>query len=68
MLIGWSLTMTGYVPNIAQSAATQMGIRVVSIVIPALFALISMFVFIKFVKLDRKKMEEILSALEKKNN
>ena len=67
MLIGWSLTMTGYVPNIAQSAATQMGIRIVSIVIPALFALISMLVFIKFVKLDRKRMKEILAVLEKKN-
>lgn len=66
MLIGWALTMTGYVPNTVQSAATQMGIRVVAIVIPAIFALISMVVFLKFMKLDRNRMDEILKKLTEK--
>lgn len=60
MFIGWALALTGYVPNAVQSFATQMGIRIVAIVIPIVFALISMFVFLKFVKLDRNRMKEIL--------
>ena len=68
MLVGWCLTMTGYVPNSVQSEATLMGIRIVSIVLPAVFALISMVVFLKFMKLDRETVEDILKELKMRQN
>lgn len=66
MLIGWCLDLTGYIPNIAQSVSTLMGMRIVSIVVPAIFSIISMIVFLKYMKLDRKRMAEIQNELAKK--
>ena len=65
MLLGWALTLTGYVPNAVQSASTLLGIRVIALVLPAIFALLSMFIYLKYLKLDKKMMDKVLKAIRK---
>lgn len=63
MLTGWALTMTGYVPNQVQSASTMMGIRVVAIIGPIIMALLSMVVYLKYLKLDQNYVSRIIKIL-----
>ncbi len=63
MLTGWALTMTGYVPNVMQSAQTMMGMRIVALIMPILFALLSLFVYMKYLKLDKKYMIKIMKTI-----
>lgn len=66
MLLGWALTLTGYVPNAVQSASTLLGIRVIALVLPAIFALLSTFICdLKYLKLDKKMMDKVLKAIRK---
>ncbi len=68
MLTGWALTMTGYVPDQIQSASTMMGMRMVSLVGPIVFALVSMFVYLKFLKLDENYAKRIVNILKLKKS
>lgn len=69
LLTGFALELTGYIPNAAQSAATVMGIRVIMIVIPAVFTGLSFLIYKRFFKLSGAfydQMMEKLAARSKK--
>ncbi len=63
MLTGWALTMTGYVPDAVQSASTMMGIRMVALVGPVICAIISMVIYLKYLKLDQNYVSRIVRIL-----
>jgi melibiose permease len=64
MLIGWALTLTGYIPDAVQTPATMMGIRIVALIVPAVFALVSMFIYLKYLKLNTTFMKKIINTLD----
>lgn len=63
LLTGAALTWTGYTPNVEQSAATLMGIRIVMIVVPAFFAAVSFVIYKTLFKLNGEYYERIMAAL-----
>lgn len=63
LMTGWALKATGYVPDIAQSAQTLMGMRIVSLVLPMVFALISMVVYLRFFKLNGEFYSKVMNVL-----
>lgn len=63
LLTGVALTWTGYVPNAEQSEATLMGIRIVMIFVPAVFAAISFLIYKTMFKLDGEYYERVMNTL-----
>jgi GPH family glycoside/pentoside/hexuronide:cation symporter len=61
-LVGQSLDLFGYIPNIAQSATSILGIRLLIGPLPALLILISNLALI-FYPLDKKRYEEVQAAV-----
>ena len=57
-IAGWLLAAFNYVPGAVQTAETQVGIRILVSVVPAIFAAIGI-VFMLFYKLDDKTMIQI---------
>ena len=53
-LIGFGLTMIGYVPNEAQSAETIFGLKVLMILVPAILVLLSAIIYKKTYRLDER--------------
>lgn len=51
-IIGLGLSFSGYVPNQIQSASTIFGLKIVMFVVPVLFILASVFIYLKFYKLN----------------
>jgi melibiose permease len=51
-IIGIGLTLAGYVPNEVQSEATVFGLKIVMLLIPTLFVLASVLIYLKFYKLN----------------
>ncbi|WP_371194822.1 melibiose:sodium transporter MelB [Glaciecola sp. SC05] len=51
-IIGMGLTLSGYVPNEVQSASTVFGLKIVMLLIPVLFVLASVLIYLKFYKLN----------------
>lgn len=68
LLTGAALTMTGYIPNVAQSEGTLMGIRIIMIVLPALFTIASFVIYKKFFKLNGEYHERIMNILALRKN
>lgn len=63
LITGFVLQATGYVPNQEQSANTIVWLRIVMIVIPIIFIIISFIIFKSKYKLNRKYMERIQTIL-----
>ncbi|MBO5484714.1 MAG: melibiose:sodium transporter MelB [Lachnospiraceae bacterium] len=63
LLTGAALDLTGYIPNAVQSAGTLMGMRVIMVLIPALFTVISFVVYKKCFKLNGDYYEHIMNIL-----
>ena len=61
-LVGQSLDLFGYIPNIAQSATSILGIRLLIGPLPALLILISNLALI-FYPLDKKRYEEVQATI-----
>jgi GPH family glycoside/pentoside/hexuronide:cation symporter len=61
--VGWILTGFGYVPNVAQTAQSLLGIRLFFGLIPAVFILISLPLLIKY-PITRKSHAEVRAKLE----
>ena len=53
-LIGFGLTLIGYVPNEVQSAETIVGLKVLMILIPAILVLLSAIIYKKTYRLDER--------------
>lgn len=66
LLTGLILSLTGYVPNAVQSASTVNGLRIVMTVVPAIFIIISAFVYKKFYKLNGDLLSKVILTLEEK--
>jgi len=64
-LIGWLLASMGYVANQTQSTDSQTGIILLMTVIPASFALISVFIISRY-PLDEQSLESVQQALAKR--
>jgi len=61
-LVGQSLDLFGYIPNIAQSATSILGIRLLIGPLPALLILISNLA-LAFYPLDKKRYEEVQATI-----
>ncbi len=57
-LIGFGLTMIGYVPNEVQSAETIFGLKVLMILIPAILVLLSAVIYKKTYRLDEQRLKQ----------
>ncbi len=68
LLTGAALDLTGYVPNAEQSAGTLMGMRIIMVVIPVIFTIISYFIYKKFFKLTGEYYERIKNILTLRRN
>lgn len=64
LLTGLALDLTGYQPNVEQSAATLFGIRIVMIIVPVIFAIISYIIYKKYFKLTGEYYERIMNILK----
>ena len=61
--IGFVLELTGYVPNVVQSLATQNSIRVLMCLIPAVGVVLAYIVFKKKYRLDDAFMKQVVAAI-----
>jgi GPH family glycoside/pentoside/hexuronide:cation symporter len=61
-MIGWMLASMGYVANQTQSAESEMGIVILNTLIPALFALLAVWV-VRFYSLDEQQVLSINDEL-----
>lgn len=68
LLTGAALDMTGYMPNAEQSAGTLMGMRIIMVVIPVIFSIISYCIYKKFFKLTGEYYERIKNILTLRRN
>ena len=57
-LIGFGLTMIGYVPNEVQSAETIFGLKVLMILIPAILVMLSAVIYKKTYRLDEQRLKQ----------
>jgi len=51
-IIGIGLSAVGYIPNEIQSASTIFGLKIIMLLIPVLFILLSTLIYLKFYKLN----------------
>ncbi|MFT6269841.1 MAG: melibiose permease [Alphaproteobacteria bacterium] len=51
-IIGMGLTLSGYIPNEIQSAETVFGLKIVMLLLPMLFVLSSVLIYLKYYKLN----------------
>ena len=63
-LIGFSLQLTGYIPNITQTPITKNAIRILMCIISALSVLVAYFIYIKKYKLNDVFMEEVNKTIK----
>ena len=66
-LVGYTLTMVSYVPNINQTPETLGAIKGMVTILPSIICVVGMIV-ISFYKLDRKKFAEILSEVKERED
>lgn len=67
LLTGVGLSLVGYVPDAVQTPGTVMGLRILMIAIPLLFAALSLFIYLKAYKLKGSYLSQIVSNLKEKN-
>lgn len=68
LLTGYALDWTGYVPNAVQSAQTQLGIRIIMIVIPSIFVILSFIIYKARYKLNGEYYDRIMKVLTLRKN
>jgi len=61
---GFGLHLTGYIPNVTQSAATLSGIRLMMSIVPVVFIVIGM-VLMSFYPIDEKMHRKMLAEINK---
>ncbi len=66
-LIGVGLTIVGYVPNVAQTGTTLLGMRVIMIAIPSIITILGFIIYCKGYKLHGEYQEKIMDELERIN-
>lgn len=67
LLTGVGLSLVGYVPDAAQTPGTVMGLRILMVAIPLIFAALSLFIYLKAYKLKGSYLSHIVSNLKEKN-
>ena len=67
-LIGVGLTIVGYQANVAQTASTIFGMRVLMIGIPSVVSIIGFIIYKKGYKIEGKFQDDIMRQLEEKRN
>ena len=65
LITGVGLTIIGYQENVAQSAQTLTGMRVMMFVIPSVLVILSLVMYLKFYRLNGAFYEEVMSAVKK---
>ena len=65
-LVSVGLTLVGYVPNVAQTGSTIMGMRILMIGVPSVITIISYVIYKRGYKLKGEYHKEIMSELEKR--
>ena len=65
-VVAFVLSITRYVPNVAQSPQALFGIKSQMTIVPFVFALLALII-IQFYKLDKKEHQRILANLREKN-
>jgi len=63
LFTGFALDMTGYIPDVVQSATTLNGMRIIMIAFPIVFVIISFLIYKKYYKLNTKYMNRIMNIL-----
>lgn len=63
LFTGFVLDITGYIPDAVQSVATLNGMRIIMIVLPIIFVIISFLIYKKYYKLNTKYMSRIMNIL-----
>ncbi|MFC3187912.1 MFS transporter [Shewanella intestini] len=66
-MMGWILSSMGYVANQQQSSDSQLGIVLLNTLIPAIFAIIAVWVISRY-SLNEQKMQQVNQALYPPNN
>lgn len=61
-IIGIGLSLSGYIPNQIQSAATIFGLKMVMFVVPILFILCSIAIYLKFYKLNGEYYHTVMKS------
>jgi melibiose permease len=67
LLTGVGLSLVGYVPDAVQTPGTVMGLRILMVAIPLLFAALSLFIYLKAYKLKGSYLSHIVNNLKEKN-
>ena len=67
LLTGVGLSLVGYVPDAVQTPGTVMGLRILMIAIPLIFAALSLFIYLKAYKLKDSYLSQIVNNLKEKN-
>ncbi|AKS68120.1 melibiose:sodium symporter [Staphylococcus schleiferi] len=68
LVIGWSLSLFNYAPNIEQTEFTKNGIRFLMMGMPVIFILISYFIYKWGYKLKGAFLKDIVQTLENRKN
>ena len=61
-IIGLGLTISGYMPNEVQSVDTILGLKIVMLLLPVLFVLSSVLIYLKFYKLNGDYYHSVLGT------
>lgn len=63
-IIGIGLTLSGYIPNEVQSADTIFGLRILMLLIPTLFVLASVLIYLKYYKLNGAYYHAVMDSVK----
>lgn len=67
-LIGVGLTIVGYIPNVTQTPATILGMRILMVAVPSVITILGFFIYAKGYKLQGEYQEKIMEELNKKRS
>ena len=63
-LSGLTLSLVGYVPNVAQTAETIMGLRIIMFIISPIVLVAMLYIYLRYYKLNGDFYKNMLSALQ----